>query len=297
MANDSGSVVCLGVFDGVHLGHRALIAEARYAADELGLPLVVVTFDPHPAAVLRPIAAPKSLASISERVRLLKQAGADEVDILRFDEGMSHETPEEFVDSVLVRRLDARVVVVGSNFVFGAGAAGNAATLRQLGAERDFTVRAVPLQSDGEPWSSTRIRSLLLQGEVTAANHILGREYRLEGIVVHGDHRGRDLGFPTANLQVDGNPIIPAEGVYAGRLLVAGELLPAAISVGTNPHFHGQEQRVETHVIDRTGLDLYGHHVAVDFTAFLRGQAVFESLEAFLAQLTHDVDRARSLVG
>lgn len=293
---ETGTVVCVGVFDGVHRGHQALIAEARAAADERGLQLVVVTFDPHPAAVLRPIAAPKSLATIDERVRLLKEAGADEVDILRFDETMSHESPAEFADSVLVNRLDARVVVVGSNFLFGENAAGDVGTLRDLGAERGFTVRAVTLKSDGEPWSSTRIRSLLLQGEVAEANRILGREYRLEGIVVHGDHRGRELGYPTANLQADGSPVIPAEGVYAGRLVVAGETLPAAISVGTNPQFEGEDQRVEAYAIDRTGLDLYGRHVSVDFTAYLRAQAVFDSLEGFLAQLDADVERARSIL-
>lgn len=297
MTQERGTVVCIGVFDGVHEGHRALIAEARNAADELGLPLVVVTFDPHPAAVLRPIAVPKSLAGIEERVRLLREAGADEVDVLRFDETMSRETPQEFVDTVLVNRLDARVVVVGANFLFGAGACGDVSTLRDLGSVRGFRVRAVPLRSDGEPWSSTRIRSLLLQGEITEANRILGRAYRLEGIVVHGDHRGRELGYPTANLQPDGNPIIPAEGVYAGRLVTDGVAMPAAISVGTNPQFDGDEQRVEAYVIDRTGLDLYGRRVGIDFIAYLRGQAVFDTLEAFIAQMGADVDEARARLG
>ena len=169
-----GSVVCIGVFDGVHAGHRALIAEARAEADALGAPLIAVTFDPHPAAVLRPIAAPKSLASLDERVRLLKEAGADEVDILRFDQRMSTETPEEFVD-FLVAQFDAKVVVVGANFRFGSGAAGDVSTLRGLGDSRGFRVRSVALRSDGEPWSSTRIRSLLMEGQIEAANRILGR--------------------------------------------------------------------------------------------------------------------------
>jgi riboflavin kinase/FMN adenylyltransferase len=292
-----GSVVCIGVFDGVHAGHRALIAEARAEADALDLPLVAVTFDPHPAAVLRPIAAPKSLASMDERVRLLKEAGADEVDILRFDQRMSTESPEEFVDSILVGQFDAKVVVVGANFRFGSGAAGDVSTLRALGDSRGFRVRAVALRSDGEPWSSTRIRSLLMEGQVEAANRILGRTYRLEGIVVHGDHRGRELGYPTANLQPDGTPVIPADGVYAGWLAVGPARYPAAISVGTNPQFEGAEQRVEAFAIDRTGLDLYGHRASVDFTALLRPQEVFDSLEAFITQMGADVDRARELLG
>ncbi len=292
-----GSVVCIGVFDGVHAGHRALIAEARSQADALDLPLIAVTFDPHPAAVLRPIAAPKSLATMDERVRLLKQAGADEVDILRFDQRMSTESPQEFVDSILVGQFDAKVVVVGANFRFGAGAAGDVSTLRELGDSRGFQVRSVALRSDGEPWSSTRIRSLLMEGQVEAANRILGRDYRLEGIVVHGDHRGRELGYPTANLQPDGMPVIPADGVYAGWLAVGAARYPAAISVGTNPQFEGADQRVEAFAIDRTGLDLYGHRVSVDFTAFLRPQEVFDSLEAFIAQMGADVDRARGLLG
>lgn len=290
-----GSVVCIGVFDGVHAGHRALIAEARAEADALGAPLIAVTFDPHPAAVLRPIAAPRSLASLDERVRLLQDAGADEVDILRFDQRMSTETPAEFAD-FLVAQFGAAVVVVGANFRFGAGATGDVSTLRELGDSRGFRVRSVALRSDGEPWSSTRIRSLLMEGQIEAANRILGRAYRLEGIVVHGDHRGRELGYPTANLRVEGSPVIPADGIYAGWLTVAGSRYPAAISVGTNPQFGGDEQRVEAFAIDRSGLDLYGHPAAVDFTDFLRPQAVFDSLADFLAQMRADVDRARALL-
>ncbi len=289
-----GTVVCLGVFDGVHRGHRALISEARALADASGRPLVVVTFDPHPATVLRPLSVPRSLATITERVRLLQDAGADEVDILRFDEAMSHESPEEFVDGILVRRLDARTVVVGENFLFGEGARGNAKTLADLGAVRGFDVRAVPLRSDGIPWSSTRIRSLLMEGAVEPANAILGRPYRMEGIVVHGDHRGRDLGYPTANLQPDGTPVIPADGVYAGFLVAAADRMPAAISVGTNPQFAGEDLRVEAYVLDRTDLDLYGRHVALDFTAFVRPQATFTTLEAYLEQMARDVEAARA---
>jgi riboflavin kinase/FMN adenylyltransferase len=297
----TGTVVCIGVFDGVHLGHQSLIAQARAAADEAGLPLVAVTIAPHPAALLRPGSAPKSLASLEHRMELLRKAGADEVEVLRFDEALAQLTPTEFARSVIVEQLRAKIVVVGANFLFGVKASGDVDQLSNLGDEFGFSVCAVALESDGEPWSSTRIRSLLLQGEIAEANHILGRSYRIEGTVVHGDHRGRELGFPTANLQVAGEPIVPADGVYAGILTVrsdsgAGTSMPAAVSVGTNPQFDGQEQRIESYVLDRTDLDLYGHNVLVDFVGFIRGQATFDSLEAFIAQMGDDVEQARAML-
>ncbi len=297
----AGTVVCIGVFDGVHLGHQSLIAQARSIADEAGLPLVALTIAPHPAVVLRPGVAPKSLSTMDHRMELLRNAGADEVEFLRFDEELSRRTPEEFVRSVIVERINARIVVVGANFRFGVGASGDAQRLAQLGEEFGFTVRVVALESDGEPWSSTRIRSLLLHGGITEANHILGRLYRLEGTVVHGDHRGHELGYPTANLQVAGDPIIPADGVYAGFLTVLGgsgdhTAMPAAISVGTNPQFDGQEQRVESYALDRTDLQIYGAQVLVDFVGFVRGQSTFDSLEVFIAQMGDDVEHVRTIL-
>lgn len=291
-----GTVACIGLFDGVHLGHRALLGLAREAADERGLPLVAVTFDPHPLATVRPSAVPRSLASLAERVELLQQAGADEVDVLRFDSEFSRQTPQEFAQRILSERLCARAVVVGENFRFGAGAAGDVDVLRTLGERMGFETIVSPLQADLEPWSSTRIRAHLAAGEIAEANRILGRPYDLDGLIVHGDHRGRELGYPTANLHVEGRPAIPADGVYAGWLHAQGERMASAISIGTNPQFDGQERRIEAYAIDRSDLDLYGQPVAVEFTAFLRPQAVFGSLEAFLQQMGRDVERARSIL-
>ena len=291
-----GTVACIGVFDGVHRGHQALIALARAEANRAGLPLVAVTFEPHPEAVIRPGHAPQSLATVEQRIALLISAGADAVDVLTFDEAMAAETPDEFVQSILVDRLGARIVVVGENFLFGAQAAGNVTVLAELGGSLGFEVLAVPLASDDAPWSSSRIRALLAAGAVGEASTMLGRDYSIDGVVVHGDHRGRELGYPTANLQVTGDPVIPADGVYAGWLEVEGEAMPSAISIGTNPQFEGRERRIETYAIDRTDLDLYGRRVRVTFTERLRAQEIFDTLEAFVAQMAGDVEQARLLL-
>ena len=291
-----GTVACIGVFDGVHKGHQALIGRARGEANRAGLPLVAVTFDPHPEAVIRPGHAPQSLATVEQRVELLGSAGADAVEVLTFDGAMAAETPEEFVQSVLVDRLMAKTVVVGENFLFGAHAAGNVSVLAELGRVHGFDVIAVPLVADNAPWSSSRIRALLADGEIDKANEMLGREYSVDGLVVHGDHRGRELGYPTANLQVVGDPVIPADGVYAGWLESDREQMPAAISVGTNPQFEGRERRIETYVIDRADLELYGCSVRVAFAGRIRGQEVFDTLDEFIAQMAGDVEQARLLL-
>lgn len=291
-----GAVVSLGVFDGVHLGHRALIGDARAVADARGLPLVVVTFDPHPMATIRPGSQPRSLASLDRRIELLLAAGADEVDVLTFDQQFARQDAEQFVRSVLVERLCTRMVVVGENFRFGAGAAGSVQTLRDLGRKFGFDVQAAQIRADAEPWSSTRIREHLAAGEIAEANRLLARDYALDGVVVHGDHRGRDLGYPTANLHVEADPVIPADGVYAGLVHALDEVMPAAISIGTNPQFAGAERRIEAYVIDRTGLDLYGRTIEVTFRHYLRPQATFDGLDAFLAQMAQDVAKARTLL-
>jgi riboflavin kinase/FMN adenylyltransferase len=291
-----GTVACIGVFDGVHRGHQALIGRARAEANRAGLPLVAVTFDPHPESVIRPGHAPRSLATVEHRIELLHAAGADSVEVLAFDETMAAETPEEFVQSVLADRLRARTVVVGENFLFGAHAAGNVAVLADLGRALGFEVIAMPLASDDAPWSSSRIRALLASGQVGEANEMLGREYSIDGTVVHGDHRGRELGYPTANLEAMGVPVVPADGVYAGWLRADGGRLPAAISVGTNPQFDGRDRRIETYVIDRADLDLYGCTVRVTFADRIRGQEVFDTLDVFIAQMGLDVERARILL-
>jgi riboflavin kinase/FMN adenylyltransferase len=292
-----GCVACIGVFDGVHRGHQALLAIARERADAVGLPLVAITFDPHPMAVVGPRSAPPSLADVDARRGLLHQAGADAVDVLHFDERTSQLSPDEFVEQMLVERLHVRIVVVGADFRFGRGAAGSVATLVDLGGRLGFEVDAVPLQGEeGHRWSSTSIRELLAAGDVAGAADALGRAYFLDGTVVHGDHRGRELGFPTANL--DGTPgaAIPTDGVYAGWLRTGDDALPAAISVGTNPTFSGVERRVESYVLDRDDLDLYGQRIRVEFVARLRPMVAFTSVDDLVVQMHADVAAAREIL-
>ena len=294
-----GAVMCIGVFDGVHRGHRVLLAEGRRQADELGIPLIAVTFDPHPMAVVRPDAVPTALASVSHRCELLREAGADSVDILSFDRAMAGLEPEEFVDRELVERLGARAVVVGEDFRFGRGAAGTVSTLRMRGEAEGFTVTPVTLAGEGgERWSSTAVRGLVEAGDVVAAAATLGRSYSVDGTVVHGDHRGRELGYPTANLDWEYPATIPADGVYAGWLTGAGGApLPSAISVGTNPQFDGRETRVEAYVLDRTDLDLYGRVVRLEFVERLRGQRRFDDVDALVEQMGRDVTEAAARLG
>lgn len=291
------SVVCIGVFDGVHKGHQALIGRGRDLADELGCAVVVITFNPHPGRVLRPEGAPPELGSLTDRIAWIKEAGADEVIVMPFTPALAATTPEEFVRLALRTQTHARAVVVGDNFSFGAGATGNVDTLRELGARMGFTAESLMVTEGAENISSTRIRALLRdEGDVAGAARLLGRPYLIRGIVVHGDARGRDLGYPTANLAWSADLVVPADGVYAGWLLARGERLPAAISVGTNPQFDGQEHRIEAYVIDRDDLDLYGQRVGIEFGHWLRGQETYPSTEEFVVQMGHDVDAARALV-
>ena len=295
MSSDA-SVVCIGAFDGVHRGHQLLIARGREQADVLGRPLVAVTFDPHPRTILRPEGAPVSLCTLDRRIQYLLEAGADEVDVIEFEAGFAALTAQEFIDEVIVEGLHAAAVVVGEDFRFGERGSGSVQTLAEAGAERGFTATAVSLfLEDDNKVSSSRIREVVLSGDVLNAARLLGRPYALDGVVVHGDHRGRELGYPTANLQWTGNPAIPADGVYASFLVVEGEFLPAATSIGTNPQFEGVERRVETYGLDRDDLDLYGREVTVEFVEFLRPQETFESLPDFIEQMGRDVSRARAL--
>jgi len=291
------SVVCIGVFDGVHIGHQALIAHGRVLADELGCQVVVITFNPHPGRVLRPDGAPAELGSLADRIDWIKRAGADEVIVMPFTPALAATSPREFAYLALREQTHALAVVVGENFTFGAGATGSVATLAELGEEMGFVADTLMVMNGQENVSSTRIRRLLaLDGDVAEAAKLLGRRYFIRGIVVHGDARGRELGYPTANLAWSADLVIPADGVYAGWLIVRGERLPAAISVGTNPQFHGEDQRIEAFVIDREGLDLYGQRVAVEFGERIRGQETFASTEDFVTQMGRDVASARALV-
>ncbi|MFG2683670.1 bifunctional riboflavin kinase/FAD synthetase [Streptomyces sp. NPDC048392] len=294
------SVVTIGSYDGVHRGHQLIIKHAVDRARELGVPVVVVTFDPHPSEVVRPGSHPPLLAPHHRRAELMADLGVDAVLILPFTKEFSKLSAAEFVVKVLVDRLRARAVVEGPNFRFGHKAAGNVDFLVEQGKVYDFEVEVVDLHvtgeaGGGEPFSSTLTRRLVAEGDVAGAAEILGRPHRVEGVVVRGAQRGREMGFPTANVETLPHTAIPADGVYAGWLHAQGETMPAAISVGTNPQFEGTERTVEAYAIDRVDLDLYGLHVAVDFAAFVRGQARFETLDALLVQMAEDVDRCREI--
>ena len=297
LGGNSG-VVSIGNFDGVHLGHQHVLARARTTADGIAdASVVAVTFDPHPMRVIAPPKAPASLTGIPQRVRLLEGAGADHVLVLPFDKDMSRWTPEEFVDRVIVRALNAAAVVVGENFRFGAKAAGDVTFLREQGEEKGFTVEGLTLDGETQPWSSTYVRGLIAAGDVADAAHALGRFHSVDGVVVEGDKRGRELGFPTANVPASSAVAVPADGVYAGWLLVdGGPALPAAISVGTNPTFDGEDRRVESYVLDRDDLELYGRSVETVFAARVRGQVTFDGPESLIEQMHGDVADVRRLL-
>jgi riboflavin kinase/FMN adenylyltransferase len=297
------TVVTVGNFDGVHLGHQHVVRRAREVAEELGgLPVVAVTFDPHPFAVLRPEHAPPTLTDIDSRARLLEQAGADEVLVVPFDRDVAAWSPERFVTDVLVAALHARAVVVGANFRFGARAAGDVATLAGLGRTHDFSAEGIALDGGPQVWSSTYVRNCLAAGDVEGATEALGRPFTLRGEVVKGDQRGRELGYPTANVPTTRMHAAPEDGVYAGwlrRLDRPGDPpLPAAISVGTNPTFDGErERRVESYVLDRTDLELYGVEVEVAFVGRIRGMLRFDSVDELVETMHRDVARTRLVLG
>jgi len=302
------TVVVIGNFDGVHLGHQHVIARAREVADAAGVRLVAVTFDPHPMAVLRPDHAPLTLTDINTRCVLLADAGADDVLVLPFSREIAAWTPDEFIDRVLVDGLHVCAVVVGANFRFGNRASGDVGSLSAAGLVNDFTVEGIALDGGPQVWSSTYVRTCLLAGDVEGAAEALGRPYAVTGHVVRGDQRGRDLGFPTANVPTHGIAA-PADGVYAGWLrrldpsagsgqASAEEPMPAAISVGTNPTFDGErERRVEAYVLDRTDLELYGAPVEISFVARIRGMVAFEGVDALIETMKGDVVKTRELLG
>jgi riboflavin kinase/FMN adenylyltransferase len=304
------SVVTVGVFDGVHRGHQQLIGHAVRRGRRRGLPAVVVTFDPHPAEVVRPGSHPARLTSLNRRADLVAGLGVEAFCVLPFTVELSRTPPPEFAHHVLVERLHAADVVVGRNFKFGHRAQGDVDMLAQLGQRFGFGVEGLDLiTDDGVTFSSTYIRSCIDAGDVEAATAALGRPHRVEGVVVHGDRRGRELGFPTANISTPPFTALPADGVYAGRFAIAADgvgapgaggsaerLLPAAISVGTNPTFSGRERTVEAYVLD-VDEDLYGFEVAVDFAHRLRGQERFDDVDALVTQMHKDVARTRELIG
>ena len=294
------TVVTVGNFDGVHQGHVRVVNRACELSRELEAPRVVVaTFDPHPMAVLRPEHAPVALSTIEERAALLGAAGADDVLVIPFSREIAGWSPDQFVTRVLVGTLHAAAVVVGANFRFGAKAAGDVHTLEQLGREHGFIVSGVELDGGPQVWSSTYVRQSLASGDVAGAAEALGRPVSVSGPVVRGEQRGRQLGYPTANVAV-GGPAVPADGVYAGWLtrLDTGERHPAAISVGTNPTFDGhRDPRVEAYALDRNDLELYDVDVQVTFVARLRGMERFDGAQALVEAMDEDVRRTREILG
>ena len=291
----TGSVVLIGVFDGVHKGHQLLLNRAKEIAN--GRSVIALTFDPHPMQVFAPDRAPTLLTTLSDRVELLKIHNADQVAVLKFNEKFAEMTPDDFVKDVLVGQLAASTVIVGKNFTYGHKAAGNVDSLIKDGLKYNFTVDAQELEAgDGQVISSSRIRSLVTDGHVEQARALLSRPHRLDGIVVHGEKRGREIGYPTANLGNIEGQTIPCDGVYAGWLTVGINFWPAAISIGTNPTFEGVRARqVEAYAIDQVGLELYDKNASIEFGWRLRDTLKFDGLEPLLAQMKLDCDRARSL--
>ncbi len=297
-------VLTLGNFDGVHRGHRAVLTALVEAGHRLGLPAVAITFDPHPAQVLRPHEAPELITPAELRDDLIAECGIDGLLVLDFTREFAAQTPEDFVRSVFVRGLDARSVVVGMDTRFGYRNAGDVSTLADLGEQFGFEVVALDDVGDGERFSSTVARRHLRAGEVAEAARILGRPHRVVGIVVHGNHRGRALGYPTANLATDSLGLVPLEGVYAGWLTRVeapprdpDRTMPAAISVGTNPTFDTDDPRtVEAYVLDRDDLELYDEKVMVEFTAHIRPTLRFDTVEDLTTAMAQDVERCRELL-
>jgi len=292
------SAVTIGKFDGVHAGHRAVIVELERLAERDELTTVVVTFDRHPLALLAPERSPSALVSIDQKLDLLAETGVDATVVLEFTPELAALEPEDFVRDILVNALHARHVLVGRDFRFGHRGAGDVRLLRELGIRFGFTVALIADVGLGNSRrvSSTWIRELLAVGDVRAATRLLGHLPTMRGIVVHGAARGRELGFPTANLAPEAEGLTPADGVYAGWLTDNGIRYPAAISVGKNPTFEGVlTTQVEAFVLDED-IDLYGHRVDVAFVEHIRGMVAYAGIEPLIAQIRDDVTQVRRIL-
>jgi riboflavin kinase/FMN adenylyltransferase len=299
---DTRSVVTIGAYDGVHLGHRAVIAQVRARAAALGARSVVVTFDRHPASVVRPESAPKLLTDAQQKLELLASTGVDATLVVPFTAEQAGEAPVDFVQRVLVDALAVRGVIVGEDFHFGYKRGGNVQLLRDMAGTRDFEVLPLGLvaRADGvdEPVSSTAIRRALAGGDVQRAADMLGRHHELRGVVGPGDQRGRTIGFPTANVEVDASLCLPADGVYAARVTIEGAVgstHDAAVNLGRRPtfHEHAEHSLLEAHLLDFAG-DLYGQRLRVVFHAFLRGERKFSGIDELKSQLQVDIAHART---
>ena len=292
-----GSSVTIGKFDGIHLGHQQLIAETIESAEDHSLIPVVVTFDRHPHSVLSPGTEPQALIGQTQKTELLAEAGIELVLNLPFDEYLSKLTPEEFVRTVLIDALQARVVTIGEGFRFGVDQQGDVETLRELGLQFGFSVRVIPhYLVDGEIVSTSRIRGLLLEGNVREAAKLLGRSHSTQGVIEHGLKIGRQIGFPTANMSRAAEGFLPLDGVYAGWLYADGERYMAALSVGINETFEAVPRLLEAHVIDIQGLDLYGKVINVEYVDFVRPSAKFDGVESLVAEINNDLDKIRAIL-
>ena len=285
-------VVAIGIFDGVHAGHQQIIATAKHQGD-----VTVMTFDPHPTSVFAPERTPTQLINIKDRIELLKKVGASAVDVVNFNKDFSQLTPDQFIEDILIGRFSAEHIVIGENFNFGYKAQGTPKYLTEVGPKYGFGVSIVKLQEDrGSTISSSRIRNLIIDGEIERANELLTRNFYLKGPVIHGEKRGREIGYPTANIGLSSLATIPADGVYAGWLSVGENRWAAAISIGTNPTFPGVRGRqVEAYALDQVGLDLYDQEGKIEFGYRLRDTLKFDGLAPLLEQMKKDCDQAREL--
>jgi riboflavin kinase/FMN adenylyltransferase len=285
-------VVAIGIFDGVHAGHQEIIANAKHHGE-----VTIITFDPHPVSVVAPERTPSQLMPLADRIELLKTSGATEVEVINFTKEFSQLSADQFIEEVLVGKFAVKHVVIGENFNFGFKAQGTPKYLSEVGPKYGFGVTIVKLQENrGSTISSTRIRSLIIDGQIERANELLTRNFYLTGPVVHGEKRGREIGYPTANIGLSASATIPADGVYAGWLTVDENKWPAAISIGTNPTFPGVRGRqVEAYALDQTGLDLYEKNAKLEFGFRLRDTLKFDGLAPLLEQMKKDCDQARKL--
>ena len=301
LEDGTGTVVTIGTFDGVHLGHRALINQAIAAAGERGLASCVLTWDRHPAVTLRPDKAPPALASPERKIELIEELGPDLLVVLPFDADLAAMEAKDFATEVVARGLHSRLVLVGEGWRFGRKAAGDTVMLDEIGRNEGFEVTPVTLeQIDGDKVSSTRVRRAVSEGDLALARDLLGRSFEIDGEVGHGDHRGKSLGVPTANVMPDPTLVRPPRGVYAGRARVGGVWYSAAINVGVNPTFGGDEAttpvRVEAYLLD-FDADLYGQWIRVEFWQRLRDELRFDSKEALIEQMHRDIEQTRALIG
>lgn len=298
---NSESAVTLGVFDGVHLGHRELLKQVNTIAKEKGLKTTVVTFNKHPLSIIAPERAPKMLTSTKKKLELLEETGlVDNVLLIDFNIAVAHQEAQDFVENVFVKQLNAKVISVGQNFIFGHNRKGNVDLLKELSSKYKYDVVPVDLHESqnalGQPISSTLIRQHISVGDIPSATKLLGRTHEISGVVVHGDHMGRKLGYPTANTEVDINIAIPSDGVYAGTVIVKGQTYKSAISIGVRPTFHDDNVRViEPHILD-FDEDIYFETISICFDEKIRDQQVFGSMDELIKQIEQDCSKTREIV-